>query len=50
MPDEPERDTVTEASALMREALRLLDAAGVALAALHLEQALNLVQDELAVR
>ena len=50
MPGAPEHDSVIEASALMRDALRLLDAAGMALAAVHLEHALGLVHDELAVR
>lgn len=41
---------ITKASTLMREALELLDAAGVTLAGTHLEQALHLVIEELEVR
>lgn len=40
---------VARARELMRQALLLLDAAGISLAATHLEQALHLVNDELEV-
>jgi hypothetical protein len=46
----PDHASITKASTLMREALVLLDAAGVTLAATHLEQALHLVSEELEVR
>lgn len=50
MADENQTEAVAQASALMREALLLLDAAGITLAATHLEQSLHLLNEEFEVR
>ena len=49
MADENQTEAVAQASALMREALLLLDAAGITLAATHLKQALYVLNEELEV-
>ena len=50
MANENDSGAVAQASALMSEALRLLDAAGITLAATHLEQALYILNEKLEVR
>ncbi|MES3097476.1 hypothetical protein [Sphingomonas aerolata] len=50
MANEDESAGIARACALMREALLLLDAAGITLPATHLEQALHLLNEEIEVR
>jgi len=50
MADEDKSAGVARACALMREALLLLDAAGITLPTTHLEQALHLLNKEVEVR
>lgn len=49
MANENDPSAVARASVLMSEALRLLDAAGITLAATHLKQALYVLNEELEV-
>lgn len=49
MANDSDPSDVARARELMSEALLLLDAAGITLAATHLEQALHLVSEELQV-